>query len=134
MSDDEDEQQFQANWDVRAQDVDEPTNKTWRQLLLLPEEERVKELMKRFRETHKRNRDIQSVQIENELMPIIERIPRLSYKNPDMMVVGYAVLNKQRQIDTGILENLVKYLESESKQPNIRSSIIRYARLLKNYI
>ena len=136
MSDDEDDQQhgqYIGPFDAKVDDPDQPTNKTWKQLLMLSEEDRFKELMKRFRETHKKNRYINNVHIENHLSPIVEHIPRLSYKNPDMMVAGYAVL-QQKQIVPSILKDLVTYLEKETDQINIRSNIIRYARLIMNYM
>jgi hypothetical protein len=138
---DDEEEVFQNPWDARSNDPDEPLHKTdnWRELLLMDDIDRIIELMKQFRWKHRQNNSIRDVEIENTLKPIVTRIPHLKYKNPDMLVLGYAAYKgleeeKRKNENDGILTTLTKYIATTDRNDkDIRSSIVRYARLIKGF-
>ena len=139
MDDDEyeDDDRYMRAWDAKEHDPDQPSDQNWRELLQLNDEERIKEMMKRFRYEHLRSSDrdisslINNVGIENELMPIVVHIPRLKYKNPSMLVLGYCVYSKPDK-----LVPLSQYFAGiDQEEPNkVKANIIRYIRLITETI
>jgi hypothetical protein len=136
--DDDEEELFMANWDARADELDDrPSDQNHFQLLSLTEEDRLKEMMKRFRWMHKNeNQLIKNVKITDELMPIVLLLDKLRFKNPDMMVAGFAVLDHTHAIDKDRLKTLATYLESGlennlEKKIDMKPHILRYARLIQ---
>jgi hypothetical protein len=131
--DDDEEERYMRAWDAKEYDPDQPSAQNWRELLELNDEERIKEMMKRFRYEHRRadNSQISSlinnVEIENKLMLIVTRIPHLKYKNPGMLVLGYCITTNPDKLD--ILSQYLAKINHE--EPNkVKANIIRYMRLI----
>lgn len=138
MDDDEyEDDRYTRAWDAKEYDPDQPSEQNWRELLQLNDEERLKEMMKRFRYEHLRSSDrdisslINNVGIENELMPIVVHIPHLKYKNPSMLVLGYCAHTKPNKLDS--LSQYFAVIDQEV--PNkVKANIIRYMRLIADTI
>lgn len=132
MSDDNDVNygDYGRQWDEAEYDEDQPSSKNWRELLVLSDEERLKERMKRYRSNLKILKD---VKIEEKLMPLLlNNISNLKYKNPEMLILGYSVINGN-MIDTKALSNVLSTIGNKD-DIKLKANIIRYARLILSAI
>jgi phosphatidylinositol kinase/protein kinase (PI-3 family) len=129
--------QLVGRWDDKAHDPDEPDELNWRELLKLSDEERLEQMMRRFRKEHRNTGNpeidslIKNVEIRNKLMKIVEHIPHLKYKNPAMLVLGYCINENRGKLD--VLSQYIAKIDNE--EPNkVKASIIRYMRLIAETI
>jgi hypothetical protein len=136
MDDDEhDEERYMRQWDAKEHDQDQPSEQNWRELLELNDEERIKEMMKRFRYEHRHVENAQiktlinNVEIENKLMLIVTHIPHLKYKNPGMLVLGYCIATNLDKLDM-ISQYFAKIDHEDSNK--VKANIIRYMRLIED--
>jgi hypothetical protein len=135
MDDDDDygDDRYMRAWDAKEDDPDKPSEQNWRELLELNDEERIKEMMKRFRYEHRRSDNpqisslINNVEIENNLMTIVTRIPHLKYKNPGMLVLGYCISANPGKLD--MLSQYFAKIDNDDTN-KVKANIIRYMRLI----